>query len=117
MKFFESVGRIPGSASPVDRWRRRRGFLDDRHELLFCLLMPLTHQLSSHEHSLLSSDQVDRPLRGRCYLGAEGAFLLGIELATGRVRPSADKGLLDPPCPPAREWHNSRNAVAPEGWS
>src|SRR5438270_13753838 len=28
-----------------------------------------------------------------------GRIILGIELATGRVRPSADKGLLDPPMP------------------
>ncbi len=28
------------------------------------------------------------------------ADIYNIELATGRVRPSADKGLLDPPFPP-----------------
>ena len=84
MKFFESIGRTPGSAPAVDRWRRRRRFLDDRHKLLFSLFEPLNHALSSHEHRPLSSDQVDRPLRGRCYLGAEGAFLLSIEQGTAR---------------------------------
>src|SRR6266481_2843716 len=35
---------------------------------------------------------VDRPLRGRCYFGTEGALFLNIELATGRVRPSGGQG-------------------------
>src|SRR4029077_3446052 len=35
---------------------------------------------------------VDRPLRGRCYFGAEGAVFLYIELATGRVRPTGGQG-------------------------
>jgi hypothetical protein len=40
---------------------------------------------------------VDRPLR-RAMPSTRGyAAIINIELATGRVRPSADKGLLDPP--------------------
>lgn len=35
MKFFESIGRIPGSASPVDRGRGWRRLFDYGHEL-FC---------------------------------------------------------------------------------
>src|SRR5437762_1551870 len=55
---------------------------------------------------------VDRPLRGRCYFGAEGALFLNIELATGRVRPSADKGLLDPPLNAIVAPRNLRDAGA-----
>ena len=40
---------------------------------------------------------VDRPLRGRCYYKCSFAAMISIELAAGRVRPLADKGLLDPP--------------------
>jgi hypothetical protein len=35
--------------------------------------------------------------RGRCLLFAASPPNFDIELATGRVRPKADKGLLDPP--------------------
>jgi len=44
--------------------------------------------------------KVDRLLRGQCQTFAALPPNFSTELATGRVRPSADKGVLDPPALP-----------------
>ena len=49
MKFFESIGRIPRSASSMDRRRWGRRFFDDRDEFLRSLPESFTHASSSHE--------------------------------------------------------------------
>ncbi|PYK86809.1 MAG: hypothetical protein DMF47_05115 [Verrucomicrobia bacterium] len=52
---------------------------------------------SSSRRDVRTRKAVDRPLRGRCYYKCSFAAMISIELAAGRVRPLADKGLLDPP--------------------
>jgi hypothetical protein len=43
------------------------------------------------------TQKLDRPLRPTMLQVCGCAAIINIELATGRVRPLADKGLLDPP--------------------
>ena len=50
VKFFKPVGRIPRSASSMDRRRRRRCLFDDGDKLLLGCFTGPGHVTSSHEH-------------------------------------------------------------------